>query len=157
MMRIATGEVEGSAGESAGHDEGCGLDAVRNNAVAGAVQFRDTFNSDGRSARAFDVRAHFVQQVGEVGDLGLAGAVQHHGFTVGESRRHQQVFGASYGDLVENNFATMQPFGGGFHVTMVLGNGCAQKFEPLDVKINRAISNGAASGKGDAGAAATGD
>ena len=58
----------------AGDDEGAGLDAVGNDAVLRAVQFADALDADGGSARAFDLRAHLVEQVGQVGDFGLARA-----------------------------------------------------------------------------------
>ena len=38
---------------------------------------------------------------GEVGDLGLAGAVLQHRLAVGEDGGHEQVLGAGDGDLVE--------------------------------------------------------
>ncbi len=61
----------------AGDDERAGFDAVGNDAVLRAFQFADAFDANGGRARAFDLRSHFVEQVGEVGDFGLAGAVLH--------------------------------------------------------------------------------
>ncbi len=85
-----------------------GFDAVGNDAVLRAFQLAHAFDADGGRAGAFDLRSHFIQQIGQVGDFGFAGAVLQNGFSVGESRGHQQVFGAGDGDPVENNFSAFQ-------------------------------------------------
>ncbi len=87
---------------------------------------RHALYANGGSARAFDLRAHLVQQVGEVGDFGLASAVLHDGFALGEGRGHQQVFSAGDGDLVEYDFAALEPVGAGFDVAVVLRDFGAQ-------------------------------
>ena len=53
----------------------------------------DTFDRDRRRARAEDVRAHAVEERGEVGDLGLAGRVVDDGRALGAHGRHQDVLG----------------------------------------------------------------
>src|ERR1700683_5433779 len=136
MSRCAAGDVEISAGERARNDIGSGFDAIRNDAVLGAVKFGNALDTDGRSSTAFDVRAHFVEQVGEVGDFGLTGAILHDGFTVGEGGSHQQIFGAGDRDLVENNLRAFKPLGTGFDIAMVLANGCAETLQPFDVQID---------------------
>ena len=65
-------------------------------------------DADGGRARAFDVCAHGVEQRGEVGDFGLAGAVLHHGFAFGKRGGHEQVFGAGDGNFVEDNFGALK-------------------------------------------------
>ena len=72
-----------------------------------AVQFADAFYSDGGCAGAFDLCAHLVEQIGQIGDFGFAGAVLQDGFAFGERRGHQQVFGAGDGDLVEDDFSRL--------------------------------------------------
>ena len=67
----------------------------------------DAFHANGRRSRALDLRAHLVEQLGQVGNLGLAGAILHHGLALGQSGRHQQVFRAGDSDLVENNLARL--------------------------------------------------
>ena len=44
-----------------------------------------------------------------------------------------------------------EPIGGGFHVSVILNDFSAQSFESLDVQINGAGSDGAASGQRNAG------
>ena len=114
-----------------------------------------------RGAGAFDLCAHGDEQGGEVGDLGLAGAVLEDGFAVGEDGGHEEVFGAGDGDLVEDDVrAFEQPFrrwAAGFEVAVVLGDGGAHGFEALDVEVDGAAADGAAAGHGDAGDAGARD
>ena len=100
---VAAVDVEVAAGDGAGDEEGAGLDAVGIDAVACAVEFGDALYFDGGGAGAFDLCAHGDEQGGEVGDLGLAGAVLEDGFAVGKGCGHQQVFGAGDGNLVEDD------------------------------------------------------
>ncbi len=55
------------------------------------------------------LRAHLVEQVGQVGNLRLARAVLHDGFALGERGGHQQIFGAGHGDLVEDDVRAFEP------------------------------------------------
>src|SRR5579863_1708543 len=55
---IASGDVEIASGHGAGDDEGSGLDAVGNDAVFRAFQFRHTHNANRRRAGAFDFGSH---------------------------------------------------------------------------------------------------
>jgi hypothetical protein len=91
----------------------------------------DALHADGGCARALDLRAHGVEQRGEVGDFGLARAVLHHGFALGEDGGHQQVFGAGDGDLVEDDARALEPLGAGFDVAVFLRDLRAQAFQPL--------------------------
>src|SRR6202051_2125913 len=63
---LAAVDVEVAAGDGAGDEEGAGLDAVGVDAVAGAVEFGDTFDLDGGGAGAFDLGAHGGEQGSEV-------------------------------------------------------------------------------------------
>ncbi len=119
--------------------------------------FGDALDADGGGAGAFDLRAHGVEQGGEVGDFGLAGAVLEDGFAFGEDGGHEQVFGAGDGDLVEDDVAPRQAIGAGFEVAVVLGDGGAHGFEAFDVEVDGAAADGAAAGHGDAGDAGARD
>ena len=102
---IASGDVEVAAGHRSGDDKRAGFDAVGDDAVLRAVQFAHALYANRGRAGAFDLGAHFVEQVGEVRDFGLARAILQNGLAIGESCGHQQVFGAGNGDLVEDDFA----------------------------------------------------
>ena len=75
--------------------------------------FGDALDADGAGACAFDLCAHGDEQGGEVGDLGLAGAVFEEGFAVGEDGGHEEVFGAGDGDLVEDDVRAFEAVGCG--------------------------------------------
>ena len=75
MGRIASGDVQVASSHGAGDEERSGFDAVGDDAVLRAFQLADTFHADGGSSGAFNLRSHFIEQVGEVGYLGLAGAI----------------------------------------------------------------------------------
>ncbi len=157
VLGVAAVDVEVAAGDGAGDEEGAGFDAVGVDAMARAVEFGDAFDFDGGGARAFDLRAHGVEQRGEVGDLGLARAVFEERFAVGEDGGHQEVFGAGDGDLVEDDVRAFQAIGSRFEVAVLLGDGGAHGFEALDVEVDGAAADGAAAGHGDAGHAGARD
>ena len=62
-------EQEIAAGDRAGDEESAGFDAVGNDGVRGAVKFFDALHADGGRAGAFDLRAHFGEQRGEIGEF----------------------------------------------------------------------------------------
>ena len=154
---VAAVDVEVAAGDGGGDEEGAGLDAVRIDAVLGAVELCDAFDLDGAGAGAFDLGAHGVEQGGEVGDLGFAGAVFEEGFAVGEGGGHEEVFGAGDGDLVEDDVRAFEAVGAGFEIAVLLGDGGAHGLEALDVEVDGAAADGAAAGHGDTGHAGAGD
>src|SRR5580692_8290378 len=125
--------------------------------MARAFQFAHAFYADGGSACAFDLRSHFIEEVGEVDDFELAGSVLEDGFAIGQSGGHEQVFGAGDGDFVEDDFCAAEARGGGFYVAVLLLDFCAEEFEAVDVEVDGTLADGAASGEGNAGAAAAGD
>src|SRR5580700_5380206 len=147
MSGFAASDVEVSASECGGDDECGGFDAVRNDAVLGSVKFGNAFDANGRRACTFDAGAHFVEQVSEVGDFGLASAVLHDSFAVGQSGGHEKIFSAGYGDLVENDFCAFEALGASFDVAMFLANGCAETLESFDVQVDRTSADSAATGK----------
>src|SRR5689334_21033887 len=91
MLGLAPGDVEITASHRPGDDEGSGFNAVWDDAVLGAFEFADSFHSNGGSSGTFDPCSHFVEQVGEVFDLRLAGAVLEDCLAVGESCCHEQI------------------------------------------------------------------
>ena len=89
VLRIASGDVEIAAGQSAGNDERSRFNAVGDDAMPRAVKFADALDPNGRSSGTLDFCAHGVEQRSQIGDFGLAGAVLHYGFALGERGRHQ--------------------------------------------------------------------
>ena len=68
-------------------------------------------HADRGRAGALDFGAHGVEQLGQVGDFGFAGAILHDGLALGERGGHEQVFGASDRDFVEDNLRALEPIG----------------------------------------------
>ena len=150
MRRLAIGHHQVAAADSAGHQKCPRLDAVGIDAVLGAVQLAHALHPDRRRAGALDIRAHGHQQRGQVDDLRLAGAVFHQRIAVGKNRRHQQIFRAGHRNLVENNVRAMQPLGACFQIAVLLHDGGAHRFQPLEVQIDGAVADGASAGLGHA-------
>ena len=128
MSGIASGNNEIASGHGSGNQEGASLDAIRDDPVFRAFQFAHAFDVDGGGSGAFDLCSHFVEQGGEVCNFGLASAVLQNGFALGESGGHEQIFSACDGDLVKNDFRTFETISGGFDVTVVLRDLCAELF-----------------------------
>jgi len=59
---------------------------------------------------------------------------------------HEEVFCASDGDFVEDDFCAFQAIGGGFDVAVILCNFRAELFESFDVKVDGTAADGAAAG-----------
>src|SRR3954471_20509387 len=103
MAGIAARNIQVSTRERRGDEESCGFDAIGNNAVPGAMKPFDSADANGGGARAFDVRAHFIEQISEVGNFWLARAICHYCLAICESRSHQEVFRARNGYFVEDD------------------------------------------------------
>ena len=157
MRGVAVGDDEVATGDGTGNEECSRLNAVGIDAVVRAVEAGDALDGDGGGARSLNVRAHGGEQGGEVGDFGLAGAVFHQGFAVGQDRGHEQIFSAGDGDLVEDEMRAAEALGAGFEVAVLLSDGGAHLFEALDVQVDGTAADGAAAGHGDARHAGTGD
>src|ERR1700736_1533171 len=157
MSGIAARNVDVAASQRAGKDERSGFDAVGNDAVLGAAQFADALHADGGSPRTFNLRAHFVEQVGQVADFGLAGTVLQYRLALGQGGGHKEIFRARDRNLVEHNLCALKPVGAGFDVAVLLGDARPQALQSLDMKIDRPSSNGAATREGDPSSAPTGD
>ncbi len=156
MRGVAAVDVEVAARDGSGHEEGAGLDAVGVNSVAGSVELRHALHADGGGAGALDLCTHGDEERGEVGDLRLAGAVLKERLALSERCRHQEVFGARDGDLVEDDVRAFQAVGAGFEVAVVVGDGGAHGFKALDVQVGRPPM-GASAGHGDTRNSSAGD
>ena len=136
-----------AAGHGDRHGIGAGLDAVGQHGVARAVQLGDALDDDTPGAGAGNARAHLVEAIGDVGDLGLLRRVLDHGRAVGERRRHDRGVGAADGDFRENDLAAAQAVRRARHhiaaVDLDLG---AELLDRHDEKIDRPRADGAAAG-----------
>ncbi len=160
MRRRAIGDREVAVGDSAGDEEGAGFDAVRNDGVSGAVKLFNAADFQGRGAIAVDVRAHFAEEMDEIGDFRLAGAIFERGDTVGEGGGHEDIFRAGHGDFFENDVRAFEAAAVGhlrLDVTVFGGNVRTHFFERNQVQIHGPCADGAAARQGDVRHARAGD
>jgi hypothetical protein len=114
MRRLAVGHEQVAAGNRSRDQESARFKAVGIDPMTRTVQFIHALHTNRCSSRAFNFGAHGDQQSGKVGDFRLAGAVLHQCFAFGQHCRHQQVFCASNGDVVEDNMLTLEPISASF-------------------------------------------
>jgi len=97
------------------------------------------------------MRAHRVEAVGEVGDLRLARGVGEDGAAFGEAGRHQQVLRRADRDEGKHDGGAAQPAGdAAVDIAGVEAEAGAHLLQPLEVQIDGAGADGAASRHGDA-------
>ena len=145
-----------AAGRDRRH-KGAGLDLVRDDRIVRAVQALDAADLDHVRARALDVRAHGVEEVRQIDDVRLLGAVLHDGLALGQHRGEHDVHRRADRDNVEINVCAVQALFGrlGADVT-ALGQGHrgAERLEALDMLVDRAhAAEIAAARHGDLGVA----
>ena len=112
-----------------------------------AVQLVDAADANRMRSRAFNLRAHLVQQRRQIDHLGLARAVLQDRLAFGQRGGHQQIFGAGDGDLLEDNSRALEALGAGVNVAVLLGDLCAELLQSLQVQIDGTRADGAASGQ----------
>ena len=157
MLGDAIGHQEIAARDGACDEEGAGLDTVGDDGVFGGVEAGYAADSNGGSAGAFDLRAHFGQKIREISNFGLSGGVLEPGLAVRQHRGHHEVLGAGNADPVEVAARAVQSGGGfGLDVAVLLANACAQLLEPTQVQVDGARADGAAAGQGNPGTAGAG-
>ena len=80
---------------------GPGLDLVGDDGVAAAVEPGHAGDLDGVRPRAADVRAHGVQEVGKVHDVGLLGDILDDGGALRQGGGHHDIHGGAHGDHIQ--------------------------------------------------------
>ena len=138
-----------------GRHVGACLDLVGDDGVGAAVQALHARDADGVGAGALDVRAHGVEEVGEIDDVRLLRRIFDDGRAVRQSRGHHDVHGRADGDHVEINVRALHApaLGGGADV-VALAHGRTHGGKALDVLVDGAgAAEVAAAGHGDLGLA----
>jgi hypothetical protein len=135
-----------------GRHVGAGLDLVGDDGIGAAAQLAHAADLDDVGARAGDLRAHGVEEVGEVDDMGLLRAVFDDREAAREHRGEQDVHGRADGDDVEIHMAAGQTALGrvGADIAAGLLDGGAHGLEALDVLVDGADAEVAAARHGDA-------
>ena len=76
-----------------GNDKGTGLDTVAHHAMGNGMQFLHALDGHDRRTGADNLGAHFVEHVGEIDDLGLAGGIVDYRGTLRAHGGHDEVLG----------------------------------------------------------------
>ncbi|MNX77077.1 hypothetical protein D3C86_1086010 [compost metagenome] len=116
------GQGQVAPGDGRGDHEGARLDPVGDDRVVTAAQAADALDGDGLGAGPGDLGAHLVEEVGEIDDLGLLGAVLDDGGALGVDRGHHDGLGGAHAREVEVHVAADQSVGLGLHVAVLDGD-----------------------------------
>ena len=151
VIRHAVLDQNVASGDRRGDHERSGLDAVRDDRVAGAVQRIDTFDADRIGAGAFDLSPHLVEEVREIDDLGLLRRIFNDGRAPRQRGGHHDVFRSpDTGEVQIDQRAFQTAAGQCFHDAVSRQDLSAQKAESLVVQVDRTVPDGTAAGKRDA-------
>ena len=133
------------------------FNAVGHDCVRSTVQLLNTLDVDATGAVAFDLGTHGNQQLGQIGNLWLLGGVFQHSFALGQSCRHEEIFGASNGHHVSGNTCALQAatpvFQTRHHIALLHIDHRAHGLQAFDVLVHRACANGATAWQRDLGMA----
>ena len=157
---IAIGDGEVAIGDGAGDEEGAGLDAVGDDGVRGAMKKLDAMDGEGAGIVAPDARAHFAEEMDEVGDFGFASTILESGDAVGERSGHEDIFRAGDGDFFEDDvraFEAAAVRNSCLDVAVFGGDEGTHFFERGEMEIHGARANGTTAGKRNMGDAGAGD
>ena len=143
-------QQELAAGGSHCRHVGAGLDLVGNDAVGTAAETLHAADLDGVGAGALDVRAHGVQEVGQIHDVRLLGSIFDGGDAVSQRSGHHDVHGGTHGDNVQihRRAGETAVFGGGVDEAALHGDVGSHGGEALDVLIDGTDAEVAAAGHG---------
>ncbi len=128
------------------HEKCSGLDPVRDDVVLSAVQFLDAFNDDPAGAGAFNLRAHLVQEIRKIDNFRFLSGAFNHGRSLSQHGRHHHVVGPENSgpkfpaqiDHRAGEFRRKH-----FYIACFHANGRTERFESLQMQINRPIANDA--------------
>src|SRR5690606_5604862 len=139
-------ELYAATGCGCGHQVGTGLDAVGHHAVATATETFDAVDGDGVGTGAGNLRAHRIEEVGQVDHLRLASGVLQHAATVGQGGGHHDVLGTSRADDIEEEVRTAQTAGRrlGLDVAAFDLDLRTHGFQAADMQIDRTRADGTA-------------
>ena len=82
---------------------GSGLDLIRNDRISGAFHLFNAADFNNIGARAPDVRAHGIQKVSQIHNMGLSGSIFNHGHAVRLYRGQHNIHSGSNGNHIQIN------------------------------------------------------
>ena len=149
VARFRPLEPHFAAGDRRRAGIGARLDPVGHHPVGRAVQLADPVDRQFGRADPFDLRAHRGEQIAQIDDLGLARGVDQPAGALAQHRRHQCILGRADRHDGEVEFAAGQPAVGraGFHIALRQFDMRAEGFEHLEMQVDRAVADRAATGQ----------
>ena len=140
----------GTGGKRAGDDKCTGLDAVPDHAMRDGVQLVDSLDLDHGRSGARDARAHLVQHVGEVHDLGLAGGVIDNGGPLRADGCHDEILRRADARELERHRGTRKALRSrSVNVSVIRVEFDTESLKAEDMHIDLAGTEVAAAGHGD--------
>ena len=138
--------------DRASDEERAGLDSIGNDVVFGAMQLGHAFNDQTPRASTLDLRAHLVEEIGEIDDFRFGGGAFDHRGAFGENGRHQDVIGSKNGRAELS--AKIDDRAGKFrrehlYIPVFHTHRRTERFEALEMQIDRAVANDAAAWERD--------
>ena len=138
--------------DRARHQERARFDPIRNDVMLCAVQFFHAFDDHAPRARAFDLRAHLVQEIRQIDDFRFGGRAFDHGDAFGQHRGHHDVVGAEDGRAefaAQIDDGALQFRRENFHVPALHPNRGPERFESFQMQIDRPVADDAAARQRD--------
>jgi len=117
------------------------------------VKLAHALDLDDAGSSALNARAHGVEEVRQVDDLRLAGAVLKDGAALGHAGGHEQVLRAADGGKVEHDARADEPAANALNVAGVEDEPRAHALQRLQVQVHGPRADGAAAGQGHLGLA----
>ena len=122
--------------------------AVSHHLVVATVQALHTLNADTAAPMAFNFGAHLDEHLCKIRNFGLLRRVFENGFTLGQGRSHEEVFGARDRDHIGGDACTLQARATlgqlGDHVAVLDHDLGTHGLQSLDMLIHRARPDSAA-------------
>ena len=152
MFRLRAGDGDALSGNCTRNKEGAGFDAVGDDGVSGAMEFRDSLDLDVLGARSGNLGTHGGQKAGQVNDFGFFGGSLDDGCSLGKNGSHHDIAGPQNGGTMaatEIDTGPREFFGMKQNVATLHGDLRPKSLEALQVEIDRAVSDDTTAGQGN--------
>ena len=137
-----------AAGGSSGNHVAARLDLVRDDAVSAAVHLFHAAHLDHIGAGTAHIRAAHIQEVCQINNMGLLGAVFQNGLALCHHSGEHTVHGSAHADFIKEDMGTVQFLGTHGDHAIVHAVLCTQRAEHLEVLVDGAGAQIAAAGHG---------
>ena len=127
--------------------KGTSLDLIRNNRIFCAVKPLYAPDTDCVCSCTLNIGSHTVKEVCHIYDMGLLGSILKDRLSLCHSSSHHDIDGRSHRNHIQINMTCHQINGMGDHCSALNLYICSQRPEALNMLVNGAASDIAASGK----------